>query len=65
MVGEFFVIRLRNGQDEDLRKWLNTVPAGYRSAVVRSLLRWALESLAAQNELLAPDVQKLLLTQFG
>lgn len=63
MVGDFFVMRLRNGQDEDLREWLNALPPGSRSAMVRSLIRWALRSLAAQNEILVPDVQKVLVNR--
>lgn len=38
---QFFVIRLRHPQDDDLRIWLNRLPAGSRSQTFRNLLRWA------------------------
>ena len=43
MVRQFFVIRLRRRQDDDLRVWLNNLPAGSRSGAVRGLIRWALD----------------------
>jgi hypothetical protein len=38
MVRDFVVVRLRPGKDDALRDWLNSLPPGLRSAVVRRLL---------------------------
>lgn len=52
------VVRLREGRDDELKKWYDSLPRGDRSRVVREILRENIKGSTVKNDRLIEKADK-------